>query len=153
MSEQNTAEFVFGAFQKALNTNSLVTAKGELFSDLLVYLDQPDGETRYSYALMGNGTRVKALCVATVKDSEADSLCFDLEIATYAKFRQQGHATSVFEKAMQELKNGLSRNNISSFSVTFNVDKENEAGHAFCCKLTDKVIETEQGKTYTKQIG
>ncbi|CAM2927653.1 hypothetical protein [Vibrio rarus] len=148
MSEQNTAEFAFSDFQKALNNNSIFTDKGELYPDIIVYLDQPDGETRYSYALMGTGTRVKALCVATVKDSAADSLNFDIEIATFQKFRKQGHATAVFEKAMAELKNGLARNSITSFSVNFHVDSDNEAGHALCQKLTDTVSETEQGKVY-----
>ncbi|GAD79496.1 hypothetical protein [Vibrio ezurae] len=152
MSEQNTAELTFSAFQKALNTNRIDVAKGELNSDMLVYLDQPEGETRYTYALMASGTRVKAICIATVKDASAENLCLDVQIATFHKFRQQGHATAVFEKALDELKNGLSRNNIHSFSMTFAVDGDNIAGHALCEKLSDEVQDTESGKTYLKKV-
>ncbi|CAM4262159.1 MULTISPECIES: N-acetyltransferase [Vibrio] len=152
MSEQNTAELTFSAFQKALNTNRIDVAKGELNSDMLVYLDQPEGETRYTYALMASGTRVKALCVATVKESAVDNLSLEVEVATFHKFRQQGHATAVLEKALAELKNGLSRNSIDSFSITLNVDSDNVAGHAFCKKFADEVKDTDTGKSYFKKV-
>ncbi|WP_192021469.1 GNAT family N-acetyltransferase [Shewanella sp. WPAGA9] len=152
MNNQETAELAFSAFQKALNNNLISLDKCEVHKDLLVHFDQPHGQTRFTYAMMATGTRIKASCVAVQGDPYKGKLCFDVGVTTFKKFRKQGHGTSVLAKAIDELKNGLSRNGVKAFYIELKVDKDNEASHKLCRKFADEIIETEQGTNYLKLV-
>ncbi|GAM73636.1 hypothetical protein JCM19241_3091 [Vibrio ishigakensis] len=107
MNNQETAELAFNEFQRALNHNLISLDKCEVHKDLFMHFDQPQGQTRYTYALMATGTRIKASCVVMPGDEYKGKICFDVGVATFKKFRKQGHATAVLTKAIDELKNGL----------------------------------------------
>ncbi|MEZ8056291.1 hypothetical protein, partial [Vibrio atlanticus] len=68
------------------------------------------------------------------------------------KFRKQGHAEIILNKAIDELRNGLGRNNIAEFYIELKVDKGNEASHKLCQKFADETIESESSTNYLKLI-
>lgn len=152
MNNQDTAELAFNEFQKALNNKLISLDKCSVHSDLSVHFDKPQGQARYTYALMATGTRIKASCVAVPSDVYKGKLCFDVGVTTFKKFRNQGHATTVLTKAIDELKHGLNRNGIKEFYVELKVDKDNEASHKLCRKFADDMIETELGTNYLKLV-
>lgn len=152
MNNQETAELAFAAFQKAINKNLISLSKCEIHPELFLHADQPQGVVRYTYALMGTGTRVKASCVAVQGDAYKGKLCFDVGVTTFKKFRNQGHGTAVLVQAIDELKNGLSRHGIDEFYIELKVDKDNEASHKLCQKFADDTIDTEAGTNYLKLV-
>ncbi|MGC9535280.1 hypothetical protein [Vibrio atlanticus] len=152
MNNQETAELAFSAFQKALNNNLIETQKGEVHSDILVHLDSPEGKPRFTYALMATGTRIKSSCVAVMGEPYNQKPCFDIGVTTFHKFRKQGHAEIILNKAIDELRNGLGRNNIAEFYIELKVDKGNEASHKLCQKFADETIKSESSTNYLKLI-
>lgn len=152
MNNQETAELAFNEFQRALNHNLISLDKCEVHKDLFMHFDQPQGQTRYTYALMATGTRIKASCVVMPGDEYKGKICFDVGVATFKKFRKQGHATAVLTKAIDELKNGLNRNGIKEFYIELKVDKDNQASHNLCRKFADETVETETGTNYLKLV-
>jgi ribosomal protein S18 acetylase RimI-like enzyme len=152
MNNQEIAEANFKAFKKALNKNLIKTQKGDIHSDLVCHVDSPEGESRLTYALMDSGSRVKAVCVAVPNQPYKEKPCFDIGVATFEKFRKQGHGKSVLQKAIDELKSGLNRNGIEEFYIELKVDKDNEASHKLCQYFSDEIVETKIGRTYLKLI-
>ncbi|AUI88829.1 hypothetical protein BS333_20865 (plasmid) [Vibrio azureus] len=152
MNNRETAELGLTIFQKALNKNLIKTQKGEIHPEIQVYSDTPKGKPRFSYALMATGTRVKSFCVAIVGEPYKKKLCFDIGVSTFHKFRKQGNAETILMKAIEELKYGLSRNNITEFYIELKVDKENEASHKLCQKFADETIMSEKSTNYLKLI-
>ncbi|MFA0465435.1 GNAT family N-acetyltransferase [Vibrio breoganii] len=152
MNNKDTAELAFEQFQKALNNNLISLDKCETHNDLFVHFDQPEGHARFTYAIKATGTRIKAYCVAVSGDPYKEKFCFDVGVATFKKFRNQGNGTAVLSKAIDELKNGLARNGIKEFYIELKVDRDNQASHKLCKKFADEEIETEQGTNYIKLI-
>ncbi len=152
MNNLDTAELAFNEFQKALNKNLITLDKCVVHTDLHVHFDRPQGQIRFTYALMATGTRIKSSCVMVNGDIYKGKPCFDVGITTYKKFRNQGHGTSVLIKAIDELKHGLARNGIKEFYIELKVDKDNQASHKLCSKFADEEIKTEQGTNYLKLV-
>ncbi|MEZ8990125.1 GNAT family N-acetyltransferase [Vibrio breoganii] len=152
MNNKDTAELAFEQFQKAINNNLISLDKCETHDDLVMHFDQPGGQARFTYAMKATGTRIKAYCVAVSGDQYKDKVCFDVGVATFKKFRNQGHATTVLTKAIDELKHCLARNGINEFYIELKVDKDNQASHKLCRKFADEEIETEQGINYLKLV-
>ncbi|CAM4439764.1 GNAT family N-acetyltransferase [Vibrio agarivorans] len=152
MNNQETVELAFTVFQRAINKNLISLTKCELHEDLYMHFDQPESQTRFSYALLANGGRVKAYCVAVLGQQYEGKLCFDVGVTTFKKFRSQGHGTAVLMKAIDELKNGLSRNGVKEFYIELKVDKGNEVSHKLCRKIADDTVETEAGTNYLKLV-
>ncbi|CEO40752.1 N-acetyltransferase [Photobacterium kishitanii] len=152
MNNQETAELAFNAFQKALSNNQIKTQKGDIHKDILIHHDTPQGNPRFTYALMATGTKIKSSCVAVIGDAYKEKPCFDIGVTTFHKFRNQGYAELILNKAIDELKNGFGRNNIFEFYIEFKVDKDNEASHKLCKKFADETIESDNSTSYLKLI-
>ena len=69
MNNSETAVLAFKAFQKALSKNMIKTVNGEIHPGLRVHMDRPDGQLRFTYALMATGTRIKSSCVVVNTDA------------------------------------------------------------------------------------
>lgn len=152
LNNQEIAQKNFDEFQKALNKDLIRYQMGELHKDLIVFSDSPNGEHRITYGLKGSGSRLKASCVAVLNDSFNGKTCFDVGVATFKKFRQQGHGKLILEKAISELKHGLSMKGIDSFYVELKVDRDNEASHKLCRPFADEAIEKEDATIYIKLV-
>ena len=152
MNNQQIAEQNFNEFQRALNKNLIEYQKGDIHEDIIFHVDQPDGHVRLTYGLIGSGSRLKASCVAVPTDPYKEKPCFDIGLATFKKFRRQGHGKLILEKVIDELKNGLSRNGTKEFYIELKVDKGNEASHNLCRHFSDESIDNEISTTYLKLI-
>ena len=98
LNNQEIAQKNFDEFQKALNKDLIRYQMGELHKDLIVFSDSPNGEHRITYGLRGAGSRLKASCVVVPNDPFKGKPCFDVGVATFKKFRQQGHGKLILEK-------------------------------------------------------
>ena len=152
MKNQQIAEKNFEEFKRALSKNRIKCLQGEIHHDIVVHVDQPGGATRFTYGLMGSGARLKASCVAVTSDPYKGKPCFDIGVATFKKFRKQGHGKLILEKAIDELRNGLHRNGIKEFYIELKVDEGNEPSHKLCSQFRDETIDGEEGKIYLKLI-
>lgn len=152
MNNQEIAQKNFDEFQKALNKDLIRCQEGELHKDIIVFGDAPHGEPRVTYGLRGPGSRLKASCVAVQNDPFKGKPCFDVGVATFKKFRKQGHGKSILEKAISELKNGLAKKGIEEFYVELKVDPENEASHKLCRPFADEIIEKQDGTIYMRLV-
>ena len=99
----------------------------EIDPELYVYGDEADGAPRFTYVWL-YGLIVKAYAVMIATDPVQDLPCFRASVVVPTAFRGKGHAKGVLQAAMAELKNGLSRNNVSSFYVEAIVNADDVAG-------------------------
>lgn len=152
MNNQETAEVAFKVFQKAINDNLIKTEAGAIHKDLRVHMDRPEGQIRFTYALMATGTRIKASCVAVNTEPYKEKPCFDVGVTTFKKFRGQGFAQEVLAKSIDEMKQGCVRNGISEFYLELKVDKDNVASHSLCKKIADEIIDNGTSTTYMKHV-
>ncbi|MGY3852837.1 GNAT family N-acetyltransferase [Aeromonas aquatilis] len=152
MNNQETAEIAFKAFQKALNNNLIKTDAGAIHKKLRVHMDRPEGQIRFTYALMATGTRIKASCVAVNTDQYKEKPCFDVGVTTLKKFRGKGFGQEVLSKSIDEMKQGFFRNGISEFYLELKVDKDNIASHSLCKKFADEIIDNGTSTTYMKHV-
>lgn len=113
-------------FQKALDDGELRLQRGELDPELSVLADRPQGEMRMTYARVEDGT-VTALAVFVLTEPVEGLPCFQLGIAVPDALRRQGRAKTIVESAVAEMKNGFSRNGISTFYVEAIVGADNVA--------------------------
>ncbi|HDZ9207734.1 TPA: hypothetical protein RUZ11_003595 [Vibrio cholerae] len=153
MNNRETAEIAFKAFQKALNENLINTERGDLHKDLIVHMDRPQGQPRFTYALMATGTRIKSSCVVVISAPYKGKPCFDVGVTTLEKFRGQGFAREVLSKSIDEMKHGFARNGILEFYLEFKVDQNNIASNSLCKKIADEVIDNGASTTYMKLVG
>jgi GNAT superfamily N-acetyltransferase len=152
LNNQQIAEKNFDEFKRAISKDLIKCQQGEIHSDILVHVDRPDGTPRFTYGLMGSSSRLKASCVAVTSAPYNGKQCFDVGVATFEKFRKQGHGKLILEKAIDELKNGLNRNGINEFYIELKVDEGNEASHRLCNHFCDETIDKDTGRIYLKLI-
>ncbi|MGG8129948.1 GNAT family N-acetyltransferase [Klebsiella aerogenes] len=112
------------SFQEALDNNLLELHKCTVHPDLSLHFDQPEGEARFTYALIEDG-KVKATAVFVQDEVMEDGLpCFGLGYAVAEDYRGQGLGYVVVEKSLAEFENGMKRH-IPKFYVETIVDKGN----------------------------
>lgn len=152
LNNQQIAEKNFDEFKRAISKGLIKCQQGDIHSDILVHVDRPGGTPRLTYGLMGSGSRLKASCVAVTSAPYNGKPCFDVGVATFEKFRKQGHGKLILEKTIDELRNGLNRNGINEFYIELKVDEGNEASHRLCNHFCDETIEKDTGRIYLKLI-
>jgi hypothetical protein len=153
MNNSETAVVAFNAFQKALSNNLIKTDNGAVHKELRVHMDSPEGNVRFTYALMATGsTRIKSSRVAVNTDQYKGKPCFDIGITTLKKYRGKGLAKEVLEKSIDELKLGFARNGLFEFYLELKVDKDNVASHSLWKKVSDEIIDNGTSTTYIKHV-
>ena len=113
----------------------------ELNSNMGVYMDQPNGRTRLSYAII-EGEVVKALSLFVAIDPEEGVPCFTAGYAVAEGFRNNGLATTILQNSIAELKYGLGKNRVKRFYIDAIIGLDNIASQ----KVASKVISTKQEK-------
>jgi RimJ/RimL family protein N-acetyltransferase len=113
------------SFQQALLDGDINLQPGELHADLFVHLDHPNGEPRLTYARVDR-RKVIALAIMVGVEPVNGLPCFQAGVAVAEVYRGKGYAKSIVTAAIDELKNGLARNKISSFYVEAVVSIDNE---------------------------
>lgn len=114
------------SFQDALLNGQIRLQKEDLSPDLFVHTDRPQGIVRFTYVSLDRQT-VTALAMFVIAEPIEGVPCFQVGYAVPERYRSQGRAKALVKAAIAELKQGLLRNNISSFYVEAIVDVDNEA--------------------------
>ncbi|QHO73981.1 hypothetical protein ACH79_16430 [Bradyrhizobium sp. CCBAU 051011] len=112
-------------FQRALRDGDIDLRPGELDPTLVVHLDRPAGTLRLTYARL-DGRKVIALAMMVSTEPLNGLPCYQAGVAVAKAHRGKGHAKSITEAAIAEMKNGLARNGVPSFYVEAIVNIENE---------------------------
>jgi len=109
----------------------------ELDSSIGVYMDQPNGSTRLSYAKIEDGI-VKALSLFVAVDPIDGVACFTAGYSVANDCRNNGIATSFLKNSIAELKHGLGENGVNKFYIEAIVGVDNIASQ----KVAAKTIST-----------
>jgi len=104
------------SFQQALLARTIEVQRCELDSNLVVHLDKPNGDPRFTYARIDDGTVVALVMLALVEPYEGLP-CFQLGYAVLEGFRNRGFATETVRSSIKELRNGLQRSGGTAFCV------------------------------------
>lgn len=112
-------------FQAALSEQAIAPQPGELHSDLLVLMDQPQGTHRLTYALQKEGS-VVALASFVASDPMNGQPCFNIGYAVDASYRSRGYGKEVLGKAFEEMTNGFRRAGVLHLHVEALVSPANE---------------------------
>ena len=88
----------------------------EIYPDLRVIADQPGGSPRFTYANIEGG-KVLSVSLFVLTEPIRGIPCFQVGYAVIGSMRQQGLASDIVGKGIQELRNGLKRNGAQKFYV------------------------------------
>lgn len=123
------------SFQQALIENAIQVQRGDLDRKMLVYMDQPNGETRLTYARV-SGRTVVALIQFVSCDPYEGEPCFNVGWAVAEDFQGQGKAHEAVVAALKEMRNGFTRAGMKAFWVEAIVGEDNVASQ----RLAEKVL-------------
>ena len=123
--------------QKAIDARIVQMTPCELHPDICVHFDRPNGEHRFSYALIENG-EIKSFAVFVIVEPLEGLPCFNVGYAVPLKYRKQGFATEILKKSADELRHGFGRNSIKEFYLEAIVGADNVGSQ----KLASKFFET-----------
>ena len=126
------------SLQDQLN-NGIYLRPCELYSELKMYVDKQDGSHRFTYARVESGI-IKSLTILIPAEPLNGKPCFSIGYATREEFQGNGLASEVVEKSINELKNGLQRNNIKEFYIEAVIGVENISSQ----KVANKIISNER---------
>ncbi|MDY4283094.1 MULTISPECIES: GNAT family N-acetyltransferase [Xanthomonas] len=122
------------SFQEALREGEIAPRQGELHSDLLVLMDQPQGVSRFTYALTENGEAI-AVAIFVIADPIDGAPCFNAGYAVDPSFRSRGLGKLVVQKAFDELTNGFRRAKMPHLHVEAIVSTSNEPSKRLAQRL------------------
>ncbi len=131
------------SFQQALTANAITVQRCDLDRNMVVHMDQPNGETRLSYARMAGHT-VVALVQFIPCDPVEGEPCFNVGWAVAEAYRGQGRGRGAVSAAIKEMQHGFNRAGIKAFWVEAIVGEDNVASQ----RLAEKVL-SEQVKKAT----
>jgi hypothetical protein len=120
--------------QAALDAGTVRMRPCEIYPDLKVLLDHPNGELRLTYARI-DGRIVQSIAVFVEAEPVHGVPCFSIGWAVIESMRGQGLATEIVQKAMAELLKGLKRNRIHKFYVEGIVATSNVASNRLAKRL------------------
>jgi RimJ/RimL family protein N-acetyltransferase len=117
------------SFQQALLDGQIQLQQGAHDRNLFVHSNRPDGVTRRLTYVRLNRQTVAALAMFVMTEPLDGLPCFHIGYAVPEAYRGNGHAKSIVESSIAELKHGLLRNNISTFYVEAIVGTDNKASN------------------------
>jgi hypothetical protein len=120
--------------QGAINSGLVVLRPGDVYTDLGVWMDEPEGKTRLTYARSIDG-KVAALAMFAHNGSIGNAPCFQTGYAVIQSMRRQGLATDLVSKGIQEMRNGFGRQGAKRFYVEAVVGATNEASNKLASRL------------------
>ncbi len=126
--------------------NELTTC--ELFPDIKVVFDQPDGIDRFTYVRIKSDT-IHAFCAFVLVEPIDGIPCFSIGYAVPEQFQNRGFAKDIIEKSIAELSNDFARLHVPRFYLEAIVGTSNEYSQKLAArfisptprKCTDSVSE------------
>ena len=126
------------SLQQAVDARIIRWQECELFPELRVTVDEPNGQPRFTYALIEN-RRVIAVAILALADPVEGVPCFQIGYAVIESMRGRGIATNTLKQAIEEMQNGLSRTPAKEFYIEAVAPAENLASNRIASKvISDK---------------
>jgi len=123
------------SFQQALLRGGMQLRRGVLDPDLYLYVDNPNGETRFTYVKL-EGRTVTALVSFALCDPIEGMSCFSIGYAVPEAYRNQGRAKEAISAAISEMQHGFGRHGHSVFYVEAIVGADNKSSQ----RVAEQVI-------------
>lgn len=114
------------SFQQALVRSDLQLQRGVLDPDLYLYVDNPNGQTRFTYVKL-EGRTVTAFVEFALCEPIEGTPCFGIGYAVPEAYRNQGRAKEAIRTAISEMQHGFGRAGISVFYVEAIVGADNKS--------------------------
>jgi len=124
--------------QQALDTKVVQMRACELFPNMVVLLDHPNGTLRFTYAQVVRG-RVHAIALFVKAGFVEGTPCFQTGYAVAIDQRNGGLGTQIVKQGLAELQNGMSRTPIKEFFVEAIVSTENTASNKIAAKILSQL--------------
>lgn len=112
--------------QHAVDSGAVKLQNCEIYSDIGVYMDQPNEKVRITYAKVVDKS-VQAIVMFVQTDRLNGIPCFNVGYAVIESLRGQGLATITLNQCLEELCNGFKRNGAVEFYVEAVISVLNEA--------------------------
>lgn len=135
-------------FEPALKRGELQVQPGDIYPDVLVHQDFPNGETRFTYAKL-NGSSVSAIAIIIPADPYNGFPVVQLGYAVPQHLRKRGLAKDIAQVAIDEFTAGMTRNGIAHFYIEAIVGLKNMGSQ----KVAAHVIGGEPKSTTDKGSG
>ena len=119
--------------QDALDASQVRLTACALYPELGVFLDQPNGKSRFTYALVNHGI-VVAVALFAVAEPIKGLPCYNIGYAVTNSQRGLGIGSEVLRKAIEELAHGLSRTPMKAFYLEAVVSVDNEPSNRIATK-------------------
>jgi Acetyltransferase (GNAT) family len=114
------------SFQQAFLRGEMQLQRGVLDPDLYLHVDNPNGQTRFTYVKL-EGRTVTALVIFALCDPIKGTPCFSIGYAVPEAYRNQGRAKEAISTAISELQRGFGRHGHSVFYVEAIVGADNKS--------------------------
>lgn len=140
MPQLTNPEDALRAFQRALDARSISTRPASTDPSLHVHMDFPDGVVpRITYAELEDSKVAALVVVVPAEPIEHGVLCFGIGYAVHPRFRGQGRASRIVERALGEFRHGMHGRGVHDFYVEAIVGVTNVASQ----RVASKTLSTE----------
>jgi RimJ/RimL family protein N-acetyltransferase len=102
------------SFQQALLLGGIQLRRGVLDKDLYVYVDEADGQRRFTYVRL-EGSTVTAFVNFALCEPIDGTPCFSIGYAVPEAYRNQGRAKEAVRAAISEMQHGFGRHGYSFY--------------------------------------
>lgn len=113
----------------------------EIHRELGMIADQPNGKTRFTYALM-EGKDVHAVSLFVLVESIDGLPCFTIGYAVVENKRGKGVGAKIVNQGIDELRNRFKRNGIPEFYIEAIISKANEPSNRLAKKMFSVIPES-----------
>ena len=114
------------SFQQALLRGEMQLQRGVLDPDIYLHVDDPNGQTRFTYVKL-EGRTVTVLVIFALCDPIEGTPCLNIGYAVPEAYRNQGRAKEAIRTAISEMQHGLGRQGHSVFYVEAIVGADNKS--------------------------
>lgn len=123
--------------QEAIGSGLVRLKRGDIHSSLGVWMDEPNGKTRITYAKV-TGRKVEAVALFVHNGYLEGVPCFQAGYAVVESMRSKGFASDLVLKAIEEMSNGFGRNGAKRFYIEAVVGEKNAPSNKLAkCLLSD----------------
>jgi len=127
--------------QEAVEGGWVELRPGEIYTDLGVWLDKPEGKTRLTYAKV-TGRRVDAIALFCLNGKIQGVPCFQTGYAVVESEREKGFASDLVSKGIQEMRIGFGKRGAKAFYVEAVVGLTNIASNKLASRILSSAPET-----------
>ncbi len=134
MSQMTDPMNALRELQKALDNKWVDLTPCDIYKEISIIVDQPNGVPRFTYAIVESG-KVHAVSLFALADPVERLPCFNVGYAVLESVRGNGIGTEILRKSIDEIYTGLARNGQKMFYIEAIVAIENKSSNSIAKKL------------------